>query len=194
MERPRVRRSRPVPRASRRARRLPRGRASCRGRRARPRVRRRSAWRAAPRARTSLPGCRCRAGDGRRRSTASRRACAGRGRRPQHLRARGNRRGDHAVPRPVLRDRPAAPSSPGRASFTSGKLVFDLNPRQFALEAIVADLRAAGFEQVVMRPFFVPQTVKLPRASRWRAPDAGTAAHWPDCCCDCGSAISSPPA
>ena len=47
--------------------------------------------------------------------------------------------------------------------FTSGKLVFDLNPRQFPLEAVVADLRAAGFEQVVTRPFFIPQTVKLPR-------------------------------
>jgi SAM-dependent methyltransferase len=48
-------------------------------------------------------------------------------------------------------------------AFTSGKLLFDLNPRQFSPEAVVADLREAGFEQVVLRPFFIPQTVKLPR-------------------------------
>jgi SAM-dependent methyltransferase len=45
---------------------------------------------------------------------------------------------------------------------TSGKLVFDLNPRQYRVEEVLADLRAAGFEHVELRPFFVPQTVRLP--------------------------------
>jgi SAM-dependent methyltransferase len=45
----------------------------------------------------------------------------------------------------------------------TGKLVFDLNPRQYRVDDVVADLRAAGFGSVVLRPFFVPQTVSLPR-------------------------------
>ena len=48
-------------------------------------------------------------------------------------------------------------------SFTERKLVFDLNPRQYNVEQIVAELRAAGFGGVVLRPFFVPQTRRLPR-------------------------------
>ena len=47
-------------------------------------------------------------------------------------------------------------------AFTERKLVFDLNPRQFRLEDVLADLRGAGFTQVALRPFFVPQTVSLP--------------------------------
>jgi hypothetical protein len=43
------------------------------------------------------------------------------------------------------------------------KLVFDLNPRQYRVDDVLADLRAAGFESVELRPFFVPQTVALPR-------------------------------
>jgi hypothetical protein len=43
------------------------------------------------------------------------------------------------------------------------KLVFDLNPRQYRLEEVVGDLRAAGFTRVDLRPFFTPQTVALPR-------------------------------
>jgi hypothetical protein len=49
------------------------------------------------------------------------------------------------------------------AGFTEKKLVFDLNPRQYAPRDVLSDLRAAGFEQVVLRPFFVPQTVAVPR-------------------------------
>jgi len=49
------------------------------------------------------------------------------------------------------------------AGFTENKLVFDLNPRQYRLDDVVADLRAAGFSRVSLRPFFVPQTVALPR-------------------------------
>jgi SAM-dependent methyltransferase len=45
------------------------------------------------------------------------------------------------------------------ASFTEKKLVFDLNPRQYRLDAVQADLRAAGFERIELRPFFAPQRV-----------------------------------
>jgi hypothetical protein len=49
------------------------------------------------------------------------------------------------------------------AGFTEKKLVFDLNPRQYGPQDVAADLRAAGFDRVLLRPFFVPQTVALPR-------------------------------
>ncbi len=49
------------------------------------------------------------------------------------------------------------------AEYTEKKLVFDLNPRQYRVDDVLADLRAAGFESVALRPFFVPQTVSLPR-------------------------------
>ena len=48
------------------------------------------------------------------------------------------------------------------SGFTRGKLVFDLNPRQYRVEDVLADLRASGFSTVVLHPFFVPQTVSLP--------------------------------
>jgi len=48
------------------------------------------------------------------------------------------------------------------AEYTQKKLVFDLNPRQYRVEDVLADLRAAGLAQVQLRPFFVPQTVALP--------------------------------
>ena len=44
------------------------------------------------------------------------------------------------------------------ARFTERKLVFDLNPRRYP----VAELEEAGFGRVVLRPFFVPQTQRLP--------------------------------
>lgn len=47
------------------------------------------------------------------------------------------------------------------ASYTTDKLVFDLNPRQFPLEDVAEDLRGAGFGHVAIRPFFVPQTRAL---------------------------------
>jgi hypothetical protein len=52
------------------------------------------------------------------------------------------------------------------AGFTEKKLVFDLNPRQYALDDVLADLRTAGLGNVSVRPFFVPQTVALPRPLR----------------------------
>lgn len=48
-------------------------------------------------------------------------------------------------------------------TFTERKLVFDLNPRQYPVKDILEELGAAGFEDVVLRPFFVPQTRRLPR-------------------------------
>jgi SAM-dependent methyltransferase len=48
-------------------------------------------------------------------------------------------------------------------AFTEKKLVFDLNPRQYRVEDVLEELRAAGFPQTMLRPFFVPQTKSLPR-------------------------------
>src|SRR5580765_1920429 len=48
------------------------------------------------------------------------------------------------------------------AAYTERKLVFDLNPRQYRLEDVTADLRAAGLPVITLRPFFVPQTRALP--------------------------------
>jgi len=44
------------------------------------------------------------------------------------------------------------------AGYTTRKLVFDLNPRQYRLADVQADLEAAGFDRLATRPFFVPQT------------------------------------
>jgi SAM-dependent methyltransferase len=52
------------------------------------------------------------------------------------------------------------------AGFTTRKLVFDLNPRQFPLATIRAELAAAGFGAVAVRPFLVPQNVALPSPVR----------------------------
>jgi SAM-dependent methyltransferase len=48
------------------------------------------------------------------------------------------------------------------AEYTRKKLVFDLNPRQYRVADVIADLRGAGLARVELRPFFVPQTVALP--------------------------------
>lgn len=50
------------------------------------------------------------------------------------------------------------------AGYTTGKLVFDLNPRQYDPDLVLAELRAAGFGAIALRPFFVPQRRALPRA------------------------------
>ena len=52
------------------------------------------------------------------------------------------------------------------AAYTEKKLVFDLNPRQYRPDDVVNDLRAAGFGRVILRPFFIPQTIALPRHRR----------------------------
>ena len=51
------------------------------------------------------------------------------------------------------------------AAYTERKLVFDLNPRQYRLDDVRADLHAAGLDRLELRPFFVPQTVALPGAA-----------------------------
>jgi hypothetical protein len=49
------------------------------------------------------------------------------------------------------------------AGYTERKFVFDLNPRQYGVEDVRSDLRAAGFDRLELRPFFSPQQVSLPR-------------------------------
>jgi SAM-dependent methyltransferase len=49
------------------------------------------------------------------------------------------------------------------AGYTERKIVFDLNPRQYRLVDVLADLQAVGFAQIDLRPFFSPQRVALPR-------------------------------
>jgi SAM-dependent methyltransferase len=49
------------------------------------------------------------------------------------------------------------------AGYTERKLVFDLNPRQYRVDDVRSDLRAAGFDRLELRPFFSPQRVSLPR-------------------------------
>src|SRR5206468_10816737 len=48
------------------------------------------------------------------------------------------------------------------AEYTERKLVFDLNPRQYRVDDIRRELRAAGFDRLELRPFFSPQRVSLP--------------------------------
>ena len=49
------------------------------------------------------------------------------------------------------------------AGYTERKLVFDLNPRQYRVEDVVADLKEAGLASVELHPFFFPQRHGLPR-------------------------------
>jgi hypothetical protein len=48
------------------------------------------------------------------------------------------------------------------AGYTERKLVFDVNPRQYRLDDVRADLHAGGFADIETRPFFVPQTHAAP--------------------------------
>jgi SAM-dependent methyltransferase len=47
--------------------------------------------------------------------------------------------------------------------YTERKFVFDLNPRQYGVADVRADLRRAGFDQFRLQPFFSPQRFALPR-------------------------------
>jgi SAM-dependent methyltransferase len=49
------------------------------------------------------------------------------------------------------------------AGYTERKFVFDLNPRQYRVDDVRAELRSAGFDRLALRPFFSPQRVSLPR-------------------------------
>ena len=51
------------------------------------------------------------------------------------------------------------------AGYTRKKLVVDLRPRADAPGPILADLRAAGFSRLELRPFFLPQRRRLPAAA-----------------------------
>jgi hypothetical protein len=46
--------------------------------------------------------------------------------------------------------------------YTTRKLVFDFDPRAYATSAVLADLRAAGWGRVDLRPFLMPQRAALP--------------------------------
>lgn len=45
------------------------------------------------------------------------------------------------------------------------KLVFDFDPRAYDEDAVLADLAAAGWRDVVVRPFLLPQRRRLPGAA-----------------------------
>jgi len=47
--------------------------------------------------------------------------------------------------------------------YTLRKLVFDFDPRAYRTRDVLADLRAAGWERIELRPFLLPQRVSLPR-------------------------------
>jgi SAM-dependent methyltransferase len=49
------------------------------------------------------------------------------------------------------------------ATYTDTKVVFDLNPRQYDVDDMLAYVRSAGFERVELRPFFIPQRHAFPR-------------------------------
>jgi SAM-dependent methyltransferase len=66
------------------------------------------------------------------------------------------------------------------AAYTEKKLVFDLNPRQYPVADVRADLLAAGFDRLLLRPFFVPQTVAPNAVTAWslrRAEQTGAVAR-----------------
>lgn len=48
------------------------------------------------------------------------------------------------------------------AGFTGKKVLFDFDPRKEPLDALRADLRAAGFDRLATAPFFVPQHAAPP--------------------------------
>jgi SAM-dependent methyltransferase len=52
------------------------------------------------------------------------------------------------------------------AAYTRVKFVFDFDPRAHDRGAIVRDLRAAGFERIELRPFFLPQRAAPPAPLR----------------------------
>jgi SAM-dependent methyltransferase len=52
------------------------------------------------------------------------------------------------------------------AGYTRVKLVFDFDPRVYDRRELEADLRASGFDEIVLRPFFLPQRVRVPTPAR----------------------------
>ena len=52
------------------------------------------------------------------------------------------------------------------AGYTRTKFVFDFEPRTYDRHELVRDLHAAGFAAVELRPFFLPQRVRVPAPAR----------------------------
>ena len=52
------------------------------------------------------------------------------------------------------------------AGYTTTKFVFDFDPRTYDRGELERDLRASGFGELVMTPFFLPQQVKVPGVVR----------------------------
>jgi SAM-dependent methyltransferase len=46
--------------------------------------------------------------------------------------------------------------------FTRARLIFDFDPRAYSTRELLADLRAAGWDHVELRPFLTPQRASLP--------------------------------
>ncbi len=75
--------------------------------------------------------------------------------------ARAGRR--HDLPARVLLPRgPGRASSAGSARYTRGKFVFDFREAVHPRGPIVRDLQAAGFSRIELRPFFTPQSRRIP--------------------------------
>jgi SAM-dependent methyltransferase len=51
------------------------------------------------------------------------------------------------------------------AGYTRKKFVFDFRPRVHDAASVVADLEAAGFARIELRPFFLPQLHRLPASA-----------------------------
>jgi SAM-dependent methyltransferase len=51
-------------------------------------------------------------------------------------------------------------------TYTRGKLVFDVRPQVYDVDAITHELHDAGFAHVELRPFFLPQSRGVPAALR----------------------------
>ncbi|HEV8462332.1 MAG TPA: class I SAM-dependent methyltransferase [Gaiellaceae bacterium] len=47
-------------------------------------------------------------------------------------------------------------------TFTTQRLVFDFDPRAYATDELLADVRAAGWRDVKLRPFLMPQRASFP--------------------------------
>jgi len=52
------------------------------------------------------------------------------------------------------------------AAFTRTKFVFDIEPRAYDLDEVIGGLRASGFGAVTLRPFFLPQRMRVPAPAR----------------------------
>jgi SAM-dependent methyltransferase len=71
------------------------------------------------------------------------------------------------------------------AGYTHRKFVFDFRPRAHDPASVLADLEAAGFHAIELRPFFLPQRRRLPAAAlplvyalERTGPLASLATHW----------------